>query len=315
MLDNLANTIQEKYEDLKGAIFSSNERKEKKGIEVFNTRTCSSFGLSIGTGLALESIFQPTHERYDKERKIPNKIDIKNYNILAINVMTLARNIIESVNSKEIEFEELAKLKCLEGVLIAELNILEGLIFGEDIKIYAYLPDHEFISSKLNKGKKDTFTKVASRGLLLYKSLSKMKFDNCSVKVHSGSKFFKLNFKNSDRILLFSSYSYDFLNNFNISMLESHTGLLLTKERFNKRYKKLGDKSYDMLPYDELLLYLLGDNLTSMLCTKGESIRKAIYNLAIDKKWNPRTSIITIRSEISRNPVINEAMKNFTRIY
>ena len=44
------------------------------------TRTLSSFPLSIGTGLMLESIFKPTIDRYDNERKIPQGIGIDTYN-------------------------------------------------------------------------------------------------------------------------------------------------------------------------------------------------------------------------------------------
>lgn len=278
-------------------------------------RTMSSFNLSIGTGLAFESLFEPTHDRYDKERKIPNKVKIGDYTVFAVNLLTIAKNVLDSCSQLSNDYLEILKNKDFEAIVCEEISIIEGLLFGENIKLYVYLPDHEYLSSSFNKGKIDTFTKLAAKNLQLYKTVSKMKFEDLPVKLIRGSRFYKLAFKSSDKILMFSTFNYDLLNNYNIQLLESHTGVLIKKEEFNKKYKKLNEKPYNMLPYDEMLLYLLGDNTTSMLCTKGEKVRKLIYNLATSKGWTPKTSILTVITELRKEKELTEAMRNFSRLY
>ena len=42
-------------------------------------RTVTSFGLSIGTGLMLESALEPTEARHDDKREIPVVINLNDY--------------------------------------------------------------------------------------------------------------------------------------------------------------------------------------------------------------------------------------------
>ena len=59
-------------------------------------RNISSFDISIATGLALESLLDPTGKRYDDARVVPNKVDLSVYNEVWFNLHTLARNAISS---------------------------------------------------------------------------------------------------------------------------------------------------------------------------------------------------------------------------
>ncbi len=60
-------------------------------------RTVSGFPLSIGTGLALESILEPVQEVYDPQRVVPEKIKLNKYDAIWFNIDTLVRNIVGSV--------------------------------------------------------------------------------------------------------------------------------------------------------------------------------------------------------------------------
>lgn len=302
--------IEEAFDSIK-KLFASQPRT----MMDISKRVTSSFGISIGTGLSLESLFKPTHPRYDEQRPIPEKVKLENYNVFAVNLMSIARNIVDSCSQISNDFLEVLKCKEFEDTICEEVNIIEGLMFGMNTKLMVYLPDYDYISNSLNKGKIDTFTKVAAKNLQIYRTLSKMQFSKLGVKLIRGNKLYKLPFRASDKILMYTTYSSDLLNPYNIKLLESHTGVVVDKENFNKRYKKLGDKPFNMLPFDEVLLYLLGDTVTSMLCTHGEKVRKLIYKKATEKNWTPKTSILTIVGELKKEKEIMDAMRNFSRLY
>lgn len=314
----------------------SNSSKSSGGKIKFSNRTMSSFGLSIGTGLSLESVFEPTHDRYDKDRVIPNKVKIEDYNILAVNVMTIARNIVEAtVSGCSVPYEDIIKamsskgikglfqsassddkLDAFEATILEELGIIEGLLFGiEKTDVFFYLPDYSYISSIYNKGKRESITKTHLKNVMLYNVLKSMSLKD-GIKIHTGHDYHKLGFKQSSKILMLTSYGFDLFNYGRIDLLESHTGVVCKKHSFNKRYKKLGDKPYNMLPYDEALYYLLGDTGTSMLCSPdGEKIRSIIYREATEGKWTDQTSILIVLRQLGRYKEISNALKNFTRLY
>lgn len=302
--------MEEAFDSIK-KLFTS-QPKTKMDI---TKRVTSSFGISIGTGLSLESLFKPTHPRYDENRPIPEKVKLENYTVFAVNLMSIARNIVDSCSQLTNDYLEVLKCKEFEDTICEEINIIEGLMFGMNTKLMVYLTDYDYISNSLNRGKIDTFTKVAAKNLQIYRTLSRMNFSKLGVKLVRGNKLYRLPFKASDNILMYTTYSNDLLNQYKIKLLESHTGVVIEKENFNKRYKKLSDKPYNMLPFDEVLLYLLGDTVTSMLCTHGEKVRKIIYNKAVEKKWTPKTSILTIVNELRKEKEVMDAMRNFSRLY
>ena len=67
---------------------------------ILQNRTTTSFGVSIGTGLLLESMFDPIVDRYDPDRPIPPRVEMKKYPYWLINVYTLIRNILTSLTEK-----------------------------------------------------------------------------------------------------------------------------------------------------------------------------------------------------------------------
>ena len=63
------------------------------------TRTISAFPISVGTSLALESLFAPRLETIDPERKF-ERVDVTKYSEVWINLSTLFRNIVGAVEKK-----------------------------------------------------------------------------------------------------------------------------------------------------------------------------------------------------------------------
>lgn len=69
-----------------------------------DARTVSAFPLSVGTSLALESVFNGVQEPIDPNRVIPQKVEINNYDAFWINVGTLFRNLYNALNKDSIKF-------------------------------------------------------------------------------------------------------------------------------------------------------------------------------------------------------------------
>ena len=61
-------------------------------------RTMSGFNLSVATGLAMETLFDPTSPTIDPDRDIPEKLDLKSDYLLMVNCETLYRNLIGSIS-------------------------------------------------------------------------------------------------------------------------------------------------------------------------------------------------------------------------
>ena len=71
-------------------------------MELSAIRETSSFPLSVGTGLALETLFTPTQESVDPERIVENLPDLSVYSLYIFNLSTLMRNILNSFKFEQI---------------------------------------------------------------------------------------------------------------------------------------------------------------------------------------------------------------------
>ncbi len=119
------------------------------------SRVTSSFHVSIGTGLMLESIFPPTAERYDSARVIPESIDITKYTAHIINAFTLVRNILSSLTDASItDIEMLTHGKIeLSNTILEEINIIYGLYENTKCKLIVYIPDYITVYKSFNNNK------------------------------------------------------------------------------------------------------------------------------------------------------------------
>ena len=67
---------------------------------MFPERTLSNFdNVSIGTGLAFETLFKPDNGYYDPEREIPKLKE--SYRVIWLNGYTILRGIISSISTTE----------------------------------------------------------------------------------------------------------------------------------------------------------------------------------------------------------------------
>jgi hypothetical protein len=261
--------------------------------ELYNNikRTTSSFDISIATGLALESVFEPTAKRYDVNRVIPNKVNLAEYDNVAINMLTLSRNIISSFAGADVM---LLDSKMVNMVLEYEIERLKELFQPFNIGVLFYYP--EYLKVKKSKNiliqlrSKNTSKQILEHDLTV---------DSVTMAVKNGVgvKVDTLPVSNTNT-LLFTSYPIDLVNHSKfkkLTLLESTTGILRDKDTYYHRY--YNGKTLYPLPFYANLLVVFGDN--AMFKPADIKIRTMITELAIRKEWTPFTTADKIKHDVN----------------
>jgi hypothetical protein len=277
-------------------------------MNVLSNRTMSSFPLSIGTGLALESVFENTIDRYDSDRVIPNRIDINEYRYHVFNIFTIARNILNSVPNKD--KDNIIASKEFLTVLLEEISVLETLYSDTKCQPVIFIPNYKTVYSSLNKGKDTGITKSYVETEKMVNTIKKIEKELTIATVKDSYKLPSLN----GNVLITTSYTNDLLINLkNYTLLESHTGKLKSKYEFNTKYHKLGKKDILMIPFYEELLYILGDNY--LVRPMKLTLRLELRELAIANDWTPRTTREKVLYDLKKSEKLSEALKGYKKIY
>lgn len=264
-----------------------------------NNRTTSSFPLSIGTALALESIFiEGPMPYYDKERNIPNVVKLNNYSEIWINLKTLIRNI-SGASDKDIFTR--ANPKEIMEILIAEIDVINDLfsIEGRGVCVPRYYNcNYDKLKSKYREDKVK-FRKEKTDLQLIYtdkvnKTL-KMLFDNTDEYSLFDSEIRSDMHTNS---LIITHVPYDLLsyNNFNkLDLLETHTGKLKTKHEWYTKYYPIGNIDLSNLPFLKILLLVLGDHV--LIQPNDIRLRRLITEVAEKGKWTTATTLEKVKHD------------------
>lgn len=279
--------------------------------KILTNRTTTSFGVSIGTGLMLESVFKPTHERYDTERVIPIRVDLKNYDGWLINGYTLLRNIVTACK-EPIEVDTLTS-KNIERIMEeieTEWAIIQSLLLSNNLDenfIMLFVPKYEKLIKRFNIAK-DTSVKYITNNETIHKlfrqplmSTSEQiaKLTTVEDKVVASYAGFKY--------LLTSHYTLDLLQSNKWTLLESHTGVLKDSHLWYTKYHAFGNNDLSHLPMVDILLFMLGDD--QLVVGMPRKIKSELYKISIEKKWTFRTTRDKIKSDLNANPILAPLLK------
>lgn len=260
------------------------------------TRQTSAFPLSIGTSLALESVFPGRQPAYDTARKIPQVVSLSQYDECWINLETLLRNIEGSV--KRPRFMECTPQHVAE-ILNTEIEIIESLFQVEGAGVCQPV---FYVSS---------FKSLRARraGKVLFRESATTIQKEYDLKV---DKVLKLLNKQTDKIrmldsdlrspqktsaLILSHYPYD-LTSYEyfrkLDLLESHTGILKERPRWNSKYAPVGKESLEHLPFLEHLLLIFGDR--HLIEPQSFKTRTRVLEISVKDKWTPYTRLDKIKT-------------------
>ena len=282
-----------------------------------SNRDMSSFFMSVGTGLALETFFEPISNRIDDDRTIARE-NIDKYKIHYFNIVTLIRNIVRSISSTKLRTvvvtsKEGAKVVC--DSLISELDILFDLYDDKNCIPIIFIPDYDNLLSKIDNTHELNKAKLEMKYFTdLVIDMFKKHNNNGGVSITVIETKYKLP-TSSDNILLTSHIALDLLNgkfSRRLFLLESHTGKIKSKLEFNTKYHSIGKYSKEVFPFTDSLLFLLGDS--TYIKPIKFSLRAELALTAMKNKWTNHTSESRINTVI-RKFVTDNNLKDTRNIY
>lgn len=276
-------------------------------------RTTEGIGVSISTALALSRFFK---DRIKDDERDLMFININDYPNIIFNSHTLIRNIVNAYDGdvrKDILTNNIDS--DIIDVLLDELHVITTALENFKTQPVLFLPDYTPIKQHILKDYVKT-TKLTQNDLHFELSHRiTQKISNMSLPIPTISKGFKLPY-NRDRFLLLTHMTLDLLNikhNPQMELLESHTGRIKTKDQFNTKYRKINKIDLDHLPFDEIIIYIMGDN--TFIRPMPLTIRRETLTTSIKYNWTKFTTHRKVMINLRKNKKISDAIKNLKTFY
>jgi hypothetical protein len=278
-------------------------------------RTTSSFPLSVGTSLALESIFETTSPSIDPERVIPQKVNIGDYDEFWLNIGTLFRNMFNALAKEDVTSvfpREYADALHQELETIISLLANDGRTSTQPI---FYLCDYTPVSQRYARTK--AYLKVDNTTNQFFYSnqfAATMRILVSELAKHPNVKFLKDRLKpdHAKKALVQTHVVWDLLSHKNfasLDLIESHTGVLKPKTMWYTKYQN--GKELSFIPFMQCFFPVFGDN--ELFRQQSSKFRQEIIDLAKEYQWSAVTTKdrIALSIEYLKNPMTKEIMKSF----
>lgn len=253
---------------------------------VLSNRIQSGFPVSIATGMALETLFTPVQSVYDDTRKVPDKINLEDYNNYIFNVSTFLRNITTSIPSSNILF---VPKKDILDILMDEIEWLTEFFHAEGLTINFYANNYNFVKSTYDKD--NILRKPTTDKQMAMDNIFKYCLDHLSKQDEVTQFSNSVHFNKEDQALIFTHVPWDLLsyNRFvKLDLLESHTGLVKSRKLWNTKYYPIPEHDMSFLPFMEKLLTTFGDNVMFKPAPIKERID--LWSVMKRKNVNPLTT-------------------------
>ena len=269
-------------------------------FSIITSRVTSAFPISVGTSLALESALVSNKPSIDPLRKIPQKINLTDYDEFWINISTLYRNLIGSLtkdDSRRVHPGEVA------NGLMQEMDVIKEIVAAatfDKVKVIFYICDYRDIDPrhypnailKLNSTENQKIYQ-ALHDTSINQVLKERKNSNNIRTFHS-----ELKTSEYRKAIIITHIAHDLLSfkNFKLlDLLESHTGVLKKKHQFNTKYQD--GKKYSMMPFNKVFLQIFGDS--EHFKPFPIKLRDTLIKMAETNHWTPATTDDKLRYGIS----------------
>lgn len=270
-------------------------------MSTYFDRTVSAFPLSIGTSIAFESLFAGRQTAYDPERPVTH-FDVSDYGEFQININTLIRNIIGSLN--DVGFKELDQTKVF-NTLVEEVEMIRSILINEGsnhIKPVFYKPRYVlpsvFSNRYVNLRIPKTEKQLKEESVRLYCAQTFLKEhkedDVVTYNAHPHPLGKEIREKNA---IILTHVPYDLLGEKHFKelvLLESHTGAIKKKELWYTKYYK--GKEMRPMPFTRKLLAIFGDMV--MFSPMLSAYRDIILDAAEKGRWTVFTTEDKIRQDL-----------------
>lgn len=282
-------------------------------------RAVSGFPVSIGTSLALESLFNPIQTPYDPERKIPNRADLEKTDTCWFNITTMFRNLVGAID-KSVYLK--ARAEDFGATLLEEMGVIEGLFsqFSPHCRPVFYYSTYDdlrkAIASKRIIGvflrEPNTENQKYYQNLLLNAIKYIDKHTESVLKFNDAVRP-----KRYENAIILTHQPYDlvdFMQFRDVELLESNTGVLKPRFQWNTKYHPFGEKSLHHLPFNRKLLLCMGDK--SLIKPGPLPLRKQILETSLNRHWTPTTTLDKINLELGldvRDPYMLAVLNSMNR--
>lgn len=292
-----------------------------RGITLTQRKT-SGFPLSIGTGLAMESIFSATRPVYDESRAIPEKINIDQYETFWINLTTLIRNLYAALDKAELA---LVKAQDVYSTLLEEIDVINHLVAseGNEVRVKYYFSTYTELERKVKNQsvKLISLRKPTTPAQIVQHEIQKSILDEI---YKQGDNVVKMTGTlvpdRGDKSLVLTHQPYDltgYKNFESLALIESNTGILKTRSQWSSKYYPLPGKSTGVdgmgrLPFHRKLLLVFGDK--SLIVPTLLPIRKHIYQVAEERHWTSSTTMDKVDLDLNisfKDPAMSASWKVF----
>lgn len=271
------------------------------------TRAVGQFPISIATSLALEGAFG-----IHPDLPPINPAPILKYNELWINVRTLFRNLMGSVDKTT--HNSIMPDRIAQEILL-EMDTIDAIVLEYSrarTKVVYYFSNYNGIETKYKHAvpRLDNTDAQKIYTALLNSSMEQILKDS---QITHRVKGFDLKIKpeQATTALMLTSYAFDLVTSkmFNrLSLLESHTGRIKEKSQFYTKY--YNGKDLVNIPFREDLLTIFGDS--SHFRPMALKLREEIIAVATKYSWTHLTTLDKIKYSINeiKNPYAKDLIKD-----
>ena len=260
-------------------------------------RTISAFPLSVGTSLALESLFSGSLAPIDPERQIVH-VNPNRYQEIWINLSTLFRNVVQACSKEAVQRTSVQEYV---DTLLLEIQVI-NTVFAEQSSCIPmfYHMTYPRVESKAKSKKiilRDPKTDLQRK----YHYNHDTTIDRL-YKLTDSIRLFKDTIIPPHRTdaLILTHLPYDLLSRpkFNsLALLESHTGLVKDRTLWASKLYPLPETDMSHLPFNELSLFIFGDKV--QISPSVIKLRRLVYECSLKRHWNPLTTPEKMKLDLS----------------
>lgn len=246
-------------------------------------RTLGTLGMSVGTSLAFEA--DGTHI-------------VKTHDNIIINLLTLIRNVLQSIEDDNKDIKELTAFVLEDIKLISKF--VDSNRGAKPVQLIIYNPDYSKLSRTYKYGDLWVPTTVKQKAIANTTDKVLKAVLNRIGKLVKNVNFTVPTF--SGKGVVITHHLVDLIDtpSGRLYLLESHTGSL---KAFNAWHTKLtnGNKLFNM-PLNRLTIQVFGDKSTNFK-SQPYRIKQVVEELAARDKWTSNSSDARVRASINKHDV------------
>ena len=299
------------FDRIMEVLFNKKAPSSPKSKDLLHSRPLGEvLPVSIGTAQIVEGPYAT-----------PNKWN----KVILINLLTLSRNVIQSIPSSDVF--DLREGDVTE-IVLTEMDILTQALpsVSPGIAVEFYLPDYRYIYSDFPMAKPREFNtkhKIFAQEMMLSvrKSLEKLITDENALLEKQGKsklpvrimKGWQLD-KDDRPTTLLTSFPSDLLSQYKfpaLNLVESHTGAVKPRRVWNTKLNIHKKEELVNMPFMKFTLQVFGDKV--FFIQQNQKVKNYVVKMSQDNRWSPITTESMIRMSINKikNQADREALMKF----